>query len=273
MRIALWQAAGQAAGQPAGQSQERGERLAALRSAALEAAAQGARLLLAPELGLVGEVAPRELAALAEPSDGEGPRAVGRIAAEAGLAILIGYPERCTGRIYSAALLVDRHGHSLASYRRTHVRPEEEQLVARGQWLTIVPFEGRRLGLLLGYDLAFPEAARGLVLSGADLLVAAGGGSWGDAHLLEVLLPARALENGVPLAWASHATGDGAAIPPSRVLGADGRPLVRLAEAPAVAVADLPPAAAAIDLRDRRPQLYQRLAMVDAVAGRAASLI
>ncbi|MDX6748985.1 nitrilase-related carbon-nitrogen hydrolase [Geminicoccaceae bacterium 1502E] len=261
MRIALWQAAGQ--------PQERGERLAALRSAALEAADQGARLLLAPELGLVGEVAPRELAALAEPSDGEGPRVVGRIAAEAGLAILIGYPERCTGRTYSAALLVDRHGHSLASYRRSHVRPEEAQLVARGQWLTIVPFEGRRLGLLLGYDLAFPEAARGLVLSGADLLVAAGGGSSGDAHLLEVLLPARALENGVPLAWASHAGGEGA---PSRVLGADGRPLVRLAEGPAVAVADLPPAAAAIDLRDRRPQLYQRLAMVDAVAGRAASL-
>lgn len=263
VRIAVWQAPGRPQGREA--------RLGELRRAALEAAAQGAELMLTPELALAGAVQPAALAGLAEPSDGAGPRAVGDIAAEAGIALAVGYPELCSGRVYSALLVVDSDGHSLAGYRRAHVRSGEAPALACGQWLTVVPFQGRRLGLLLGYDLAFPEAARGLVLSGADLLVAAGGSCWGPPGTLEVLLPARALENRTPVAHASFAAAAPGSAAPSRVLDGEGRMLAQSGEGPGLLVADLPPPAAGRDLDDRRPRLYQRLAMVDAVAGSAAS--
>jgi predicted amidohydrolase len=246
MRVAAWQA-------PIGLGRG-ADRLLALEGAARAAAGAGARLLVAPEFALSG---PPGLAEPGSPSDGPEARALAEIARGAGISIAAGYLEACSGRLYSAALVVDRDGRALANYRRTHLRPAERERLSAGAWLSIVPLGERRCGLLVGYDLRFPEVARALVLAGADLLLVLGGQPAEPESTLGPLVAARAIENGVPLVLAARAE---AAAAPARILGARGELSAVGGAGPGTISADLPPPLTGeAGLADRRPRLYRQL--------------
>ncbi len=120
-----------------------------------------------------------------------------------------------------------------------------------------MPLAGRRCGLLIGYDLLFPEPARALVLAGADLLLVLGAPAGEPARQVTALAAARAIENGVPLVLAPWASPRAA---PALILGPDGESLARAEEGPGVIVATLPAATGpAPVLADRRPGLYHQL--------------
>jgi predicted amidohydrolase len=236
------------------------ERLRQLDGLARAAAGQGARLLVLPQLSLCGWPADLEAARnLAELSDGPMAQGLRTIAARHGLGLLGGYVELCTGRLYDAALFVDEHGRALANYRRVHLAPEvDEPMLAHGQWLTIVPFQGFKLGLLIGADIDGPEQARALALAGAAVLLVAGrhGSEATLAH--GAILRARAAENACVLAYANGEAGPTA--PASCIVGPDGAPLAATRDGLAVAeVAVAGPARRATRDLVRRPRLYQRL--------------
>src|SRR5512147_1675195 len=86
-----------------------------------KAAAEGAGLLLLPELFLSGYNIGDEIQRLAERSDGPSAAAAGVIARDTGLAIIYGYPERGAEGVYNSALMLDRAGHPVANYRKTHL--------------------------------------------------------------------------------------------------------------------------------------------------------
>jgi 5-aminopentanamidase len=239
------------------------DNLAAVQALAAQAAAQGARLLVLPQLSLTGWADDEAAAArVAQPSDGPLPRWLAGVAREHRMAILAGYLELCTGRYHDAALFVDEGGCALANYRRTHLVPGlDPPVLSPGQWLTVVPFAGRKLGVLIGADVEAPEPARALTLAGADALLVAARHGAAMAAAGGALVAARAFENGRAVVYANGAAEPGA--PASRVLGPDGAVLAEAA-AGGLAVADLPAADAMADaasrLAGRRPRLYRRLA-------------
>ena len=204
--------------------------------------------MVLPQRMLAGACASQEAAeAAAEPSDGPGARALAAIAREHEIAILCGYVERCSGRRHDATLLFDRRGLCVLNYRRAHLETRAETgIFAPGHWLSQMPLHGRMLGLLVGYDLAFPEAARALVLAGADLLF-----HQGRERGCLALLQARAIENGVSLVSATA----GALAPPARIIAPSGEVVAQDAE---LAIADLAPGSRAAHAH-RRPRLYARL--------------
>ena len=235
--------------------------LSTIATLAKSATSAGARLLVLPQAFLTG---PAEDAATAAErsllSDGPALRELGLIARTHAIAILCGYLEACTGRHHDSALFVDHRGCALANYRRTHLAPgDDPDVLARGQWLTVVPFADRRLGVLIGVDIEAPEPARALMLAGADALLVLGSHGAGLAIVGEAVLPARAFENGCALAYANAGIGAGA--PRGRILGPCGQ-LLAMAEG-ALAIAELPPTppvGLARRRAERRPQLYQKLA-------------
>jgi predicted amidohydrolase len=252
MRVAVHHGAPDSGGVPAG--------LARVESIAAVAARRGAQLLVLPQLFLGGR--PAESASArqgAELSDGPAPRRLGEIAATHALGLLCGYVELCGGRLHDAALFVDDRGIAIANYRRVHLVPDrDEPVFTHGQWLTVVPFHGLRLGLLIGADLDGPEQARSLALAGAAVLLVAGGHGPAAGAVGEALLRTRAAENGCALAFANGDPRPGA--PASCVVGADGSVLATSSDG--LAVAEI--AACGSDrvlARDlaRRPRLYQRL--------------
>lgn len=231
-------------------------RWSSLAAQAERARAAGADLLLLPELALFDPQRPITPRA-GEPSDGPCAHTLAAIARAHELALVAGYLEACSGKLFSAALVVSAQGVAIANYRRTHLRAGERPLLSAGAWLSLVPFGDRKLGLLIGYDLHFPEVARLLVLEGADGLLVLGARACEPRHAVETLLRARALENGVPVAYAGWAGADAA---PAALFGPDGRLLARAERPDSWACAELPahdPRAAG--LAERRPRLYQGL--------------
>jgi predicted amidohydrolase len=188
MKIALGQTIGTPGSVPAN--------LQLMRRLAVEAASQGAELLLLPELFLSGYNIGDQAQSLAEPDNGPSAAAASRIAADTGIAIVYGYPERSPEGVYNSALMVDRTGKPVANYRKTHLWGNFERAQFRaGTEASLLAFAGARFGVMICYDIDFPELARHYALSGADAIIALSATTAPYPVVPQRLIPARAYEN------------------------------------------------------------------------------
>lgn len=183
------------------------EALARLDTTAAQARAQGADLLVCPEMSLTGyQIGVAAVAALAEPADGPLAQAVASLAQRHRIAIVYGYPEHNTsGKPYNAVQFIAADGERIANYRKTHLFGgiDRAQFSPGPQAPTVFEWNGWRLGLLICYDIEFPEPARGLALQGADVVLVPTANMAQFDEVQRVLLPARALENRVFVAYAN----------------------------------------------------------------------
>ncbi|MDR7095383.1 carbon-nitrogen hydrolase family protein [Hydrogenophaga laconesensis] len=190
------------------------EALVLLDATAAQARAQGAALLVCPEMSLTGyQIGAAGVAALAEPADGPMAQAVAAIAHRHGIAIVYGYPEhRPGGQPYNAAQCIAANGERIANYRKTHLFGDidRSQFSPGPQAPAVFEWSGWRLGLLICYDIEFPEPARGLALQGADAILVPTANMVQFDEVQRVLLPARALENRICLAYANACGREGA---------------------------------------------------------------
>ena len=156
-----------------------------------------ADLVVFPELFLSGYTAsePEELALDLEGSEVD---AIARLAGENSTAVIFGAPERVSGGVANSAICVDRHGNLAGSYRKTHLFGDERDAYVPGDELLVVDLDGVRAGLMICFDVEFPEVARSLARAGVNLLVtiSANMDPFGRDH--DVFATARALENGIP---------------------------------------------------------------------------
>lgn len=178
-----------------------------LRAMALDAGARGVDLLVCPEMFLTGyNIAASSVRRLAEAADGPSSSAIAALAREAGLAIVWGFAERDpAGCIFNAAQAVDAHGRSLGVYRKTHLYGDLDRarFTASDGAGPVFELLGWHIGLLICYDVEFPEAVRKLALAGADLVVVPTANMRGFDSVPRLLVPARALENQVFVAYAN----------------------------------------------------------------------
>ncbi len=101
---------------------------------------------------------------------------------------------------YNTMIYLDKNGQLLAKYRKTHLfKPLREHLLFNpGNHITVVETAFGKLGLVICYDLRFPEMFRVMTAQGVKgFLISA---EWPIERIdhWQVLLKARAIEN---LAW------------------------------------------------------------------------
>lgn len=147
---------------------------AALDEFVRRAAAQGAELVVLPEMAACGYLLDADhLDRHAEPGDGSG-RALTRwreLARELGVSIIGGFAERTGSGIANAAVVIDRTGTILGTYRKLHLFGAEHRLFVPGdRGLPVFTLGDTKVGVLICYDLRFPESARILALKGADVV-------------------------------------------------------------------------------------------------------
>jgi predicted amidohydrolase len=184
--------------------------LALMEQAAGKAAAEGARLLVLPEMFLTGYNIGADAQRLAEPSDGPAASAAAAIARGARIALLYGYPERAEEGVYNSALLIDGQGTPLVNCRKTHLYGRDEKSVfCAGNRLAAAELEGIIVGLLICYDVEFPEAVRCLALAAADLIVVPTALMSPYCGIIDTVIPTRAYENQVYLAYANRCGSEG----------------------------------------------------------------
>jgi predicted amidohydrolase len=138
-----------------------------------EAAAQGAALVVLPELCASGYVFADadEARALAEPADGPTATAWHELASRHGLVIVGGLCEVDEdGALRNSAIVVDRDG-LRAVYRKTHLWDREKLIFLAGdEPPPVVETDAGRIGVAVCYDVIFFELLRGLALAGADVI-------------------------------------------------------------------------------------------------------
>lgn len=184
-----------------------------LDAASAQARAQGADLLVTPEMFLTGyAIGAERVAALAEPADGPLAQAVATLAQRHSIAIVYGYPERNpNGKPFNAAQAIAPDGTRLMNYRKTHLFGDLDraQFSAGDTASQVFEWRGWQLGLLICYDVEFPETVRGLALQGADAVLVSTANMEPFDEVQRVLLPARALENSLYLAYANACGSEG----------------------------------------------------------------
>jgi predicted amidohydrolase len=238
-----------------------------LDATAAQARAQGADLLITPEMALTGyAIGPERVAALAQPCDGPLARAVAAVTQRHGIAIVYGYPEHNPyGKPFNAAQAIGPDGTRLAHYRKTHRFGDMDrtQFSAGDAASQVFEWQGWQLGLLICYDVEFPETVRGLALQGADAVLVPTANMIGFDEVQNLLVPARACENRVFVAYANACGSEGAVHYGglSTVTGARGTTLARADREPCLRVVTLEHAALSqarqhTYLNDRRTDLY-----------------
>lgn len=176
------------------------------RLAIAEAARRGATLVVLPELHITGFLEAEALRLAAEPWPSPSLAGLIALAAEHGMGLSTSFAEAGEhGRVHNTAVLAGPDGRIVSSYRKTHLFDSERPIYAAGSALADpVDLCGVIMGLLICYDVEFPETARRLGLEGAQCLVvpSANMDPWGPRH--RVFVTARALENHLYVAYCNR---------------------------------------------------------------------
>ncbi|WP_026037563.1 nitrilase-related carbon-nitrogen hydrolase [Salinibacterium sp. PAMC 21357] len=251
----------------------------ALMVAAERAAAAGAQVLITPELFATGYV-PEQLGAwLAREKIAGFAERFAAIARASGIAIVGSYPAaRAVTRSTTSAAgddsetdyeiragLWDDAGKKLVEYAKVHLWSASEHAVFQpaNALSEIVVLHGRRVALQICYDIEFAEPARALASRGAEILFVPTAIDAGGRYVAETIVPARAAENGIYVAYVNHAslTGDVSDfLGGSVAVGPEGVRLAQAAAAPEMLIVDVPESGRVADsadyLGDRRPEVY-----------------
>jgi predicted amidohydrolase len=261
MKIALYQGPGHLLNPQAGFE------LMAVKAA--EAKEHGADVLLMPEMYLSGyNIGPENALKYAVTAEGLAPAQ--KIAAEQAIALVFGYPELVEGKVANSAVLIGPDGKILLNYRKSHLYGDLDRAMfkAVGTQFPIATLAGQKIGLLICYDIEFPEPARRLALAGADIILIPTAQMEPYEQVAKYVIPARAYENQVYLAYANHSGNDDGLsyIGLSSICGPDGAVLAAAGKAEEILYAIVDPshhkAVRKADplIADRRPELYAPLA-------------
>jgi predicted amidohydrolase len=178
-----------------------------LQETTVKARAQGADLVIFPELFLTGYLVRDQIYELAEPIPGPSTERVTQIAKENGIYIVFGMPElseKTQATVFNTSVLVGPEGF-VGKYRKmylpTHSVFEEKRHFRPGYQAAAFDTAIGKIGLFICYDIFFPEVARLTRLNGAQLMVCISASPAVRRSYFEILTAARALENTAFLAY------------------------------------------------------------------------
>lgn len=173
-----------------------------------ESAESNSDLVVFPELFMV--YAPKEikqLSEVAESVDGPFVKQMASYAKQYKVNVMFGMYEIKEGekeRAYNTIVSLNRDGEIIDKYRKTHLydaflHKESDRVIPGDESFGLVETDVGKVGLMICYELRFPEVARKLALLGADIIIVPTAwvkGEMKDEHW-STLLKARAIENTV----------------------------------------------------------------------------
>lgn len=129
-------------------------------------------LIVFPELATTGVENGVGFNRLAERVPGHQFNVLATKAADFSTHIVFGLPtkEKVESIFYNAAVVIGPDGDLMGEYRKIHLKGEEKLSFRPGYRFSVFDTAFGTLGVMIGWDLAFPEAARVQVLQGAEIL-------------------------------------------------------------------------------------------------------
>ncbi len=235
---------------------------------------QNAELVVFPELSLTGYTVRDEIYELAEKIPGQSTSLIEKLAKEIGIYIIFGMPElseKTEATLYNSAVLIGPEGF-IGKYRKmylpTHSVFEEKRYFRPGYDAGAFETELGKIGLIICYDIFFPEVSRLMRLEGAKLIVCISASPAVRRTYFETLTTARAIENTTFLAYVNlvgvedglQFWGGSRLISPNGTLIAKAKYDEEDIIAGEVNYADIRPVETFVPvLRDLRPEIFEQL--------------
>lgn len=237
-----------------------------------EAKTMGADLIVFPELFTTGyRLSADQMKEKAESKGGQTFLELSACAREMDIAVLYGYPEleenSGSKAHYNSVQFIDKDGTPLQNYRKTHLWIDHyntEAVFTPGEALgNVFEFRGVKIGLLICFDVEFPETVRSLALRGAELILVPTASlvEYNIRVISQVMVASRAFENGVYVAYVNHCGGTFGGL--SRCCGPNGATLASAETEEGILMATVTEIKeASYYLTNRRPSLYKELVVI-----------
>jgi len=163
---------------------------------------QGANLVVFPELALTGYVLRDLIYEMAEPvPEGKSIRRLEEVAKSEDIHVVFGALERSEkahATLYNTAVLLGPNGF-IGKYQKMHLPThsvfEEKRYFRLGYQTPVFETEIGKMGLIICYDVFFPEITRLLRLKGSQLIICISASPGVRRKFFETLTVARAIEN------------------------------------------------------------------------------
>lgn len=240
-----------------------------------QAAEQGAKLICFPELattGYRGDLLSTKLWDLSDSAGSETYTLFSTLATRLNITIVCGFVERgdYLGEVYNSVGVWNPGCDGVSGvFRKVHAFGMEKQWFSGGNSFPVFETPIGKIGVMICYDMGFPEVARILTLQGAELLLAPSAWCVQDSDVWDINSACRALENGTHLLavnrWGHE--GDLHLFGGSKVLGPRGQVLCEASrDGEALLIGEIDFRSQAHTrlnvpyLRDRKPQSYGLLA-------------
>lgn len=166
-----------------------------------------AELIIFPELFLSGYIPRDKVSSLAQSIDGSIVSRISDISRESSKAIIVGLPlkhQTLSGGVTNSAIVVNKKGR-IGRYDKTYLPtfgPFEESLYfTHGSGVMTMDLSGLSIGVLICYDIFFPELSKLMALRGAELIVCISASPTTTIQNFKRIIPARAIENTTYIAY------------------------------------------------------------------------
>jgi len=125
------------------------------------------------------------------------------------MVIIAGVAEKCGEKMYNSAVII-RDGEIVGKYRKTHLFPltSEGKYFEAGSKLEVFETPVGRIGILICYEIRFPELSRKLTKLGAEMIVVPAEFPKVRIDQWRTLLKARAIENQLYVVGVNCVEGD-----------------------------------------------------------------
>ncbi|RMF29192.1 MAG: carbon-nitrogen hydrolase family protein [Chloroflexi bacterium] len=163
-------------------------------------------LILFPELVTTGRECGVRFTEFAQRVPGPTVNLIAQRASEFNVHVAFGLvtKQRVESILYNTAVLIGPDGDLIGEYHKVHLRGEERMTFRTGYRYLAMETNFGVVGLMLGWDLAFPEVARCLALEGAELLAVLANWETDQMEEWRTYLLARAYENTLFVAGANR---------------------------------------------------------------------
>jgi len=147
--------------------------------------------------------------------------------------VIAGYlPKKSGKRLYNTMMVIDSDGTIAGCYRKIHLFSfiGEDKVFSAGNQAVACSTSCGPIGLMICFDLRFPELCRSLALTGARMIIVSAQWPASRIHHWDTLLQARAIENQIFIAACNRVgiDGDLSFNGHSQIISPDGKVLAKL---------------------------------------------
>jgi predicted amidohydrolase len=229
----------------------------------LEAKNQQSDLVVFPELFLTGYDVGKNLNNFAETIEGSSINKIKVMCKDHSIYSIVGFPEIDEKHnYYISSAVIDNQGNLVGSYRKTHLFDKEKFYFKKGEEFKVFHTKIGKIGIMICYDLEFPEVARSLKLMGAEIIIVLTANMSPYEEYQNVYMRSRAMENEIPIVICNRLGNEGemSFFGDSMVVDGKGKVLYHMGRSPGIGTVTLP-SSTTLDLKlnyikNRRPDIY-----------------